>query len=256
MLENPSAYNRSMQDRDESALIIGFAVVAGRRPGARWPWGRHPLDPPGPSLIAFAPIRSPGPSAPPRPGRKPGRDAASSRVERTPQGASTTADRTRFQFDDASIQPWRARKRRRLPDSPCVAVLGHFLSSTSLAGRAGHTRMPRIPAADGSSAADDLTSAMNLFSRADADLHAGAPRCEQFGRCDEEPKVPPLSHTATLRREFCELNLRRPIVGAVVCSAGRRLRAVSEIDGRCAEYAARRAGPRHRPSASAADFCR
>ncbi|MGY8634988.1 ABC transporter substrate-binding protein [Bradyrhizobium sp. 14AA] len=68
-------------------------------------------------------------------------------------------------FDDASNPAVARANAQAIADSPCVAVLGHYLSSASLAA-APIYRDARIPALTGSSAADDLTNNSEYYFRA------------------------------------------------------------------------------------------
>src|ERR1700751_4336134 len=68
-------------------------------------------------------------------------------------------------FDDASDPDVARANAQAIADSPCIAVLGHFLSSTSLAAAPAY-KDARIPALTGSAAADDLTSGNEYYFRA------------------------------------------------------------------------------------------
>ncbi|WP_246562489.1 ABC transporter substrate-binding protein [Bradyrhizobium liaoningense] len=67
-------------------------------------------------------------------------------------------------FDDASNPAVARANAEAIADSPCVAVLGHYLSSASLAAAPAY-KNARIPALTGSAAADDLTSGNEYYFR-------------------------------------------------------------------------------------------
>jgi ABC-type branched-subunit amino acid transport system substrate-binding protein len=76
-----------------------------------------------------------------------------------------------------------------IADSPCVAVLGHYLSSTSLAAAPVY-KAARVPALTGSAAADDLTSTNDYYFRALAPVSAQARSvAEHLRAVMKEPKV-------------------------------------------------------------------
>jgi ABC-type branched-subunit amino acid transport system substrate-binding protein len=76
-------------------------------------------------------------------------------------------------FDDASNPAVARANAQAIADSPCVAVLGHYLSSASLAAGPVY-KDARIPALTGSAAADDLTSTNDYYFRALAPVSAQA----------------------------------------------------------------------------------
>ena len=135
-------------------------------------------------------------------------------------------------FDDASNPAVARANVQAIADSPCVAVLGHYLSSASLAAGPGY-KDARIPALTGSAAADDLTSGNELlFSCANADLRAGALGCGTSARRDEGAKSPPRSHARFLRQEFCARICDGLSDGAVACVRTGRRPGSDRIDGR------------------------
>jgi Periplasmic binding protein len=76
-----------------------------------------------------------------------------------------------------------------IADSPCVAVLGHDLSSTSLAAGPAY-KDARIPALTGGAAADDLTSGNEYYFRALSPVSAqGRSIAEHLRALMKEPKV-------------------------------------------------------------------
>ena len=68
-------------------------------------------------------------------------------------------------FDDASNPAVARANAQAIADSPSVAVLGHYLSSASLAAGPVY-KDARIPALTGSAAVDDLTSTNDYYFRA------------------------------------------------------------------------------------------
>ena len=76
-------------------------------------------------------------------------------------------------FDDASNPAVARANAQAIADSPCVAVLGHYLSSASLAAAPAY-KDARIPALTGSAAADELTSANEYYFRALSPISAQA----------------------------------------------------------------------------------
>src|SRR6266850_1745190 len=92
-------------------------------------------------------------------------------------------------FDDASNPAVARANAQAIADSPCVAVLGHFLSSTSLAAAPAY-KDARIPALTGSAAADDLTSGNEYYFRALTPISTQARSiAEHLGAVMKEPKV-------------------------------------------------------------------
>ena len=92
-------------------------------------------------------------------------------------------------FDDASNPAVARANAQAIADSPCVAVLGHYLSSASLAAAPVY-KDARIPALTGSAAADDLTSTNDYYFRALAPVSAQARSiAEHLRAVIGEPKV-------------------------------------------------------------------
>jgi branched-chain amino acid transport system substrate-binding protein len=92
-------------------------------------------------------------------------------------------------FDDASDPAVARTNVQAIADSPCVAVLGHDLSSTSLAAGPAY-KDARIPALTGGAAADDLTSANDYYFRALSPVSAQARSiAEHLRAVMREPKV-------------------------------------------------------------------
>ena len=92
-------------------------------------------------------------------------------------------------FDDASNPAVARENAQAIADSPCVAVLGHFLSSTSLAAAPAY-KDARIAALTGSAAADDLTSGNEYYFRALTPISTQARSiAEHLRAVMKEPKV-------------------------------------------------------------------
>src|SRR6516162_4815340 len=92
-------------------------------------------------------------------------------------------------FDDASNPAAARANAQAIADSPCVAVLGHYLSSASLAAAPAYNDA-RIPALTGGAAADDLTSGNELYFRALSPISAQARSvAEHLRAVMKEPKV-------------------------------------------------------------------
>jgi ABC-type branched-subunit amino acid transport system substrate-binding protein len=92
-------------------------------------------------------------------------------------------------FDDASDPAVARMNVQAIADSPSVAVLGHDLSSTSLAAGPAY-KEARIPALTGGAAADDLTSANDYYFRALSPVSAQAHSiAEHLRAVMREPKV-------------------------------------------------------------------
>jgi ABC-type branched-subunit amino acid transport system substrate-binding protein len=92
-------------------------------------------------------------------------------------------------FDDASSPETARANVQAIADSPCVAVLGHDLSSTSLAAGPAY-KDARIPALTGGAAADDLTSGNEYYFRALSPVSAqGRSIAEHLRALMKEPKV-------------------------------------------------------------------
>src|SRR5215217_729577 len=68
-------------------------------------------------------------------------------------------------FDDASSADVARDNVKAIADSPCLAVLGHYLSTASLAAGTGY-KFVGIPALTGTSFVDDLTYANEYYFRA------------------------------------------------------------------------------------------
>ena len=68
-------------------------------------------------------------------------------------------------FDDASSAETARANVQAIADSPCVAVIGHYLSTNSLAAGPGY-KSARIPALTGTSFVDDLTRGNEFYFRA------------------------------------------------------------------------------------------
>ena len=92
-------------------------------------------------------------------------------------------------FDDASNPAVARANAQAIADSPSVAVLGHYLSSASLAAGPIY-KDARIPALTGSAAVDDLTSTNDYYFRALAPVSAQARSiAEHLRAVMGEPKV-------------------------------------------------------------------
>jgi branched-chain amino acid transport system substrate-binding protein len=92
-------------------------------------------------------------------------------------------------FDDASDPAVARANAQAIADSPCVAVLGHYLSSASLAAAPTY-KDARISALTGGAAADDLTSGNEYYFRALSPISAQARSvAEHLRAVMKEPKV-------------------------------------------------------------------
>jgi branched-chain amino acid transport system substrate-binding protein len=92
-------------------------------------------------------------------------------------------------FDDASDPAVARANAQAIADSPCVAVLGHYLSSASLAAAPAY-KDARISALTGGAAADDLTSGNEYYFRALSPISAQARSvAEHLRAVMKEPKV-------------------------------------------------------------------
>jgi len=92
-------------------------------------------------------------------------------------------------FDDASDPAVARANAQAIADSPSVAVLGHYLSSASLAAGPIY-KDARIPALTGHASVDDLTSANDYYFRALAPVSAQARSiAEHLRAVMGEPKV-------------------------------------------------------------------
>jgi ABC-type branched-subunit amino acid transport system substrate-binding protein len=92
-------------------------------------------------------------------------------------------------FDDASSAETARANVQAIADSPCVAVLGHYLSTTSLAAGPGY-KSARIPALTGTSFVDDLTRGNEFYFRAQTTSSLqGRSIAEYLRAVLKEPKV-------------------------------------------------------------------
>ncbi|MGX1170043.1 branched-chain amino acid transport system substrate-binding protein [Bradyrhizobium sp. USDA 372] len=92
-------------------------------------------------------------------------------------------------FDDASDPAVARANAQAIANSPCVAVLGHYLSSASLAAAPVY-KDARIPALTGGAAADELTSGHEYYFRALSPVSAQARSiAEHLRAVMKEPKV-------------------------------------------------------------------
>ena len=92
-------------------------------------------------------------------------------------------------FDDASSAETARANVQAIADSPCVAVLGHYLSTTSLAAGLGYKSV-RIPALTGTSFVDDLTRGNEFYFRAQTTSSLqGRSIAEYLRAVLKEPKV-------------------------------------------------------------------
>jgi ABC-type branched-subunit amino acid transport system substrate-binding protein len=92
-------------------------------------------------------------------------------------------------FDDASSAETARANVQAIADSPCVAVLGHYLSTTSLAAGPGY-KSARIPALTGTSFVDDLTRGNEFYFRAQTTSSLqGRSIAEYLRTVLKEPKV-------------------------------------------------------------------
>ena len=92
-------------------------------------------------------------------------------------------------FDDASDPAVARANAQAIADSPCVAVLGHYLSSASLAAAPAY-KDARIPALTGGAAADELTSGDEYYFRALSPISAQARSvAEHLRAVMKEPRV-------------------------------------------------------------------
>ena len=88
-------------------------------------------------------------------------------------------------FDDASSAETARANVQAIADSPCVAVLGHYLSTTSSAAGPGY-KSARIPALTGTSSCDDLTRGNEFYFRAQTTSSLqGALDCRISAGCAE-----------------------------------------------------------------------
>src|SRR6201982_1087568 len=97
-------------------------------------------------------------------------------------------------FDDASNPAVARANAEAIPASRCVAVLGHFLSSTSLAAAPAY-KDARIPALTGSAAADDLTSGNEYYFRSQTPISTQARSIAEHLRAGMKEQKVRLVHT-------------------------------------------------------------
>src|SRR5258705_5015981 len=92
-------------------------------------------------------------------------------------------------FDDASSAETARANVQAIANSPCVAVLGHYLSTTSLAAGPGY-KSARIPALTGTSFVDDLTRGNEFYFRVQTTSSLqGRSIAEYLRAVLKEPKV-------------------------------------------------------------------
>ena len=92
-------------------------------------------------------------------------------------------------FDDASSAETARTNVQAITDGPCVAVLGHYLSTASLAAGPGY-KSARIPALTGTSFVDDLTLGNEFYFRAQTtSSRQGRSIAEYLRAVLKEPKV-------------------------------------------------------------------
>ena len=92
-------------------------------------------------------------------------------------------------FDDASSAETARANVQAIAGSPCVAVLGHYLSTASLAAGPGY-KSARIPALTGTSFVDDLTPGNEFYFRAQTTSSLqGRSIAEYLRAVLKEPKV-------------------------------------------------------------------
>ena len=92
-------------------------------------------------------------------------------------------------FDDASSAETARENLQAIADSPCVAVLGHYLSTASLAAGPGY-KSARIPALTGTSFVNDLTRGNEFYFRAQTTSSLqGRSIAEYLRAVLKEPKV-------------------------------------------------------------------
>ena len=167
-------------------LIMWLAVVAGVVLVLAVAWAAILWTRPEPIRIAFANSLS-GPSAPAGTESLVATQLAIDEVNA--KGGVNGRPIELVLFDDASNPAVARANAQAIADSPCVAVLGHYLSSASLAAAPAY-KDARIPALTGSAAADDLTSANEYYFRALAPISAQARSiAEHLRAVMKEPKV-------------------------------------------------------------------
>ena len=92
-------------------------------------------------------------------------------------------------FDDGSSAQTARENVQVIADSPCVAVLGHYLSTASLAAGPGY-KSARIPTLTGTSFVDDLTRGNEFYYRAQTTSSLqGRSIAEYLRTVLKEPKV-------------------------------------------------------------------
>jgi branched-chain amino acid transport system substrate-binding protein len=167
-------------------LIMWLAVVAGVVLVLAVAWAAILWTRPEPIRIAFANSLS-GPSAPAGTESLVATQLAIDEVNA--KGGVNGRPIELVLFDDASNPAVARANAQTIADSPCVAVLGHFLSSTSLAAAPAY-KDARIPALTGSAAADDLTSGNEYYFRALTPISTQARSIAEYLRAVmKEPKV-------------------------------------------------------------------
>ena len=177
-----------MRTGDEADLrrVVWLAVVAGMALLIAAVWGARLWTRPEPVRIAFASSLS-GPSAPA--GTESLVAVQLAIDEANAQGGVNGRPIELVLFDDASNAAVARTNAQAIADSPCVAVLGHYLSSTSLAAGPAYKDV-RIPALTGGAAADDLTSGNEYYFRALSPVSAQARSiAEHLRAVMGEPKV-------------------------------------------------------------------
>src|SRR6266404_3304081 len=167
-------------------LIMWLAVVAGVVLVLAVAWAAILWTRPEPIRIAFANSLS-GPSAPAGTESLVATQLAIDEVNA--KGGVNGRPIELVLFDDASNPAVARANAQAIADSPCAAVLGHFLSSTSLAAAPAY-KDARIPALTGSAAADDLTSGNEYYFRALTPISTQARSiAEHLRAVMKEPKV-------------------------------------------------------------------
>src|SRR5262245_56389267 len=134
--------------------VMWLAVVAGVVLLLAAAWAASLWTRPGPIRIAFASSLS-GPSAPAGTESLVAMQIAIDEVNA--KGGVNGQPIELVPFDDASNPAVARANVQAIVDSLCVGVLGHDLSSTSLAAGPAY-KDARMPALTGAAAADDLTS--------------------------------------------------------------------------------------------------
>ena len=167
-------------------LIMRLAVVAGAVLVLAAAWAAILWTRPEPIRIAFANSLS-GPSAPAGTESLVATQLAIDEVNTN--GGVSGRPIELVLFDDASDPAVARANAQAIADSPCVAVLGHYLSSASLAAAPAY-KDARIPALTGGAAADELTSGNEYYFRALSPISAQARSiAEHLRAVMKEPKV-------------------------------------------------------------------